>query len=317
MASRRFFGAIDRRTEALGPTYERAIRTTRTALWASVADTEHRKQATNLRRQHGSSSTGCGRFALPAEGWWAIPAPRKAIYLEGKRHPQKHVVDNIAKYAPSSQDVFYSSLWPMLSPQTDLNTCARLVVMFGKVKLDNLVSSLLTGRAWEVSECLADLNTTATLAAQIRLLMHDKNLNDAFDTGRALVQVLCYHSVSPLFAPKASTLWNLVSQGVLEGLRKGGLQFSRCREGFDYFGNLLQIRLQNAKSLYGVHRLASGPELMWSTIVDLNQECILGFSTPGLDRPDALQSFLDADKYARRRTVDILDRDPLFIPVRR
>lgn len=108
-----------------------------------------------------------------------------------------------------------------------------------------------------------------------------------------------------------------VSQGVLEGLRKDGFQFSRCRDGFEYFCNVLRKRLQDVKSHYGIHRLASGPDLRWSTIVDLNQECIRGFSMPELDRPDILQFFLDADKAAKRRTTDILDRDPLFISVRR
>lgn len=317
MATKRLSGVVDRKTETLGPAYERAIRTTQTAVWASVADTEHYKQAANLRRQHASSSAAHGRFTLPDEGWWTISASRRAIYLEGKRHPQKHVINSIAKHAPLSRDAFYSSLWPMLSPQTDLNTCERTVVMFGRSKLDTLVNSLLTGRAWEVSESLADLNTTAVLVAQIRLLVDDKDLNNAFDAGCVLAQMLCYHSVNPLFAPKASVLWDLVSLGVLEDLRKDGFQFSRCREGFEYFGNVLRARLQDVKSHYGIHRLVSGPELRWSTIVDLNQECIRGFSTPELDRPDILQFFLDADKPARRRTADTLDRDPLFIPARR
>lgn len=317
MATKRFSGTVDRKTEALGPTFERAIRTTQTAVWASVADTEHDKQATNLRRQHASSSAARGRFTLPAEGWWAISASRRELYLEGKRHPQKRVIDGVAKHAPLSRDAFYSSLWPMLSPQTDLNTCARTVVMFGKPKLGTLVNDLLTGRAWKVCECLEDLNTTAALVAQIRLLVNDKELHDAFDTGCALAQVLCYHSVSPLFAPKATALWDLVSQGVLEGLRNGGFQFSRCREGFGYFDNVLRTRLRDTKWHYGIHRLVSGPELRWSTIVDLNQECIRGFATPELDRPDSLQSFLDADKLTRPRTTDIFDKDPLFIPAKR
>lgn len=317
MATKRFSGVVDRKTEALGPTFERAIRATQIAVWASVADTEHNKQATNLRRQHANSSAARGRFILPAEGWWTISASRKALYLEGKHHPQKRMIDGVAKHAPLSRDAFYSSLWPMLSPQTDLNTCARTVVMFGKPKLDTLVNHLLTGRAWEVSECLIDLNTTAALVAQIRLSVNDKELDDAFDTGCALAQVLCYHSVNPLFASKATALWDLASQGVLEGLRKGGFQFSRCRKGFEYFGNVLQTRLRDAQWHYGIHRFVSGPELKWSTVVDLNQDCIRGFATPGLDRPDSLQSFLDADKLTMPRTADTIDKDPLFIPAKR
>jgi hypothetical protein len=317
MATNRFSGVVDRRTQALGPTFERAIRTTQTAVWASVAGTEHDKQATNLRRQHASSSAARERFTLPAEGWWAISASRQALYLEGKRHPQKRMIDGVAKHAPLSRDAFYSSLWPMLSPQTDLNACTRTVVMFGKPKLDTLVNGLLTGRAWEVSTCLEDLNATAALVAQIRLSVNDGELNDAFDTGCALAQALCYHSVNPLFASKATALWDLVSQGVLEGLRNGGFQFSRCREGFEHFSNVLRTRLGDAKWHYGIHRLVSGPELRWSTIVDLNQECIRGFATPELDRHDSLQSFLDADKSARPRTADTLDKDPLFIPAKR
>lgn len=317
MATKRLSGVVDRKTEALGPAYDRAIRITQTTVWASIADTEHYNQATKLRRQHANSSAAHGRFTLPAEGWWTISASRKALYLEGKRHPQKRVIDGIAKHAPSSRDAFYSSLWTMLSPLTDLNTCERTLVMFGKPKLDTLVNNLLTSRAWEVSEYLADLNTTAALVAQIRLLANDKKPNDAFDTGCALAQVLCYHSVNPLFASKATALWDLVSRGVLEGLCHGGFQFSRCRDGFEYFGNALQTHLYAAKWHYGIHRLASGPELRWSTIVDLNQECIRGFATPELDRPDSLQSFLDADNLPKRRTDTPLEKDPLFIPVKR
>lgn len=308
---------VDRKTEALGPTFERAIRTTRTAVWASVAGTEHDKQATNLRRQHASSSAAHGRFILPAEGWWTISASRQALYLEGKRHPQKRMIDGVAKHAPLSRDAFYSSLWPMLSPQTDLNTCERTVVMFGKLKLETLVNNLLSGHAWKVSECLTDLNTTAALVARIRLLVSDKELNDAFDTGCALAQVLCYHSVSQLFAPKALALWNLVSRCVLVGLRNNELQFSCCSRGFEYFSNVLRSRILDVKSHYGIHRVISGPDLRWSTIVDLNQECIFSFSAPELDRPNALQFFLDAHQLGKGRTTDILEKDPLFIPVRR
>jgi hypothetical protein len=227
------------------------------------------------------------------------------------------MIDNIAKYAPLSRDAFYSSLWPMLSPQTDLRTCAQTVVMFGQSKLDRLVRSLLTGHAWEVSEYLSDLNTTAALVAQVRLLVDDKQFNDAFDTGCAVAQMLCYHSLSPFFAPKASALWDLVSRGVLQDLHKGGFQFARCRDGFEHFGDVLRERLLEVKGHYGIHRLAFGPELRWSTIVDLNQQCIQGFSTPDHDRSDALQYFLDADRKSGDRACAILDRDPLFIPTKR
>lgn len=317
MSPKRISGVIDRKTQGLGPAYERTIRTTQTAVWASVADAEHYKQANDLRRQHASSSVAHGRFTLPDEGWWTIPNLRKALYLEGKRHPQKRMIDNVAKHAPSSRDTFFSPLWQMLSPTTDLKTCEQTVVMFGKPKLDTFVSNLFTGRAWEESERLADLNATAALVAQIRLLVNDKKLNDAFDTGCALVQVLCYHSVNSLFAQKASALWDLVSQGVLQDLYKDGFQFSRCRDGFEYFSDVLRTRIQNVKSHYGIDRFVSGPELRWSTIVDLNQECIRGFSIPEVERPDVLQSFLEVDRPVGRRTTTPLDRDPLFVPVKR
>ncbi|WP_049621696.1 hypothetical protein [Frateuria defendens] len=123
------------------------------------------------------------------------------------------------------------------------------------------------------------------------------------------------HRVYQLAVQRAETM--LARFGRVQRLDRGFLAFSRCREGFDGFAAVLWARLQSMKSLFGIHRLVSGPDLSWSTIVDLSQECIRGFSTPDLDRPDTLQSFLDADKHLGRRASELLDRDPLFIPVRR
>jgi len=317
MATKQVIGRVDQKTQALGLAYERRIRKTQTAVWASVAAAEHERQAIHLRRQHANTGIERGRFSLPHEGWWAIASSRQALYLEGQRHPQKRMIDDMARHAPSSRQAFYSYLWPMLSPQTDLKGCMRKVIGFGEAKLDTLVSSLLAGEARSASEYLGDLDTTATLVARIRLLMDGKKVDEAFNAGCALTQMLCYHAVHPLFAAKASMLWDLVAEGVLADLRSHEFAFSRCREGFEGFAAVLWARLQSVKCLYGIHRLVSGPELSWSTMVDLSQECIRGFSTPDLDRPDILQSFLDADKHSGRRASELLDRDPLFIRVGR
>lgn len=317
MATKQVIGRVDQRTLALGSAYERRIRKTQTAVWASVAAAEHETQARHLRRQHANSGIERGRFSVPHEGWWALPGPRQARYLDGQRHPQKRMIDGVAKHAPVSYAVYHSFLWPMLSPKTDLKTCVRKVAVFGKTELDILVRSLLAGEAHSISRRLEDLDTVATLVAHVRVLVDDKKVDEAFDAGRALTQMLCYHAVHPLFSVKASMLWDLVAEGVLADLRNKGFAFSRCREGFEGFTTVLWSRLQSVKSLFGIHRLASGPELSWSATVELSEECICGFSTPDFDRPDALQSFLDADKYLGRRASELLDRDPLFIPVRR
>ena len=313
MATKQDIGRVSQKTQALSLAYERRIRETQTAVRASVAAAEHERQAIRLRRQHAHSGIERGRFSLPHEGWWAIASSRQARYLEGRRHPQKRMVDDMAKHAPFSRAAFYSYLWPMLSPQNDLKGCTRKVIGFGETKLDTLVSNLLAGEAHSASDYLGDLDTTATLVARIRLLVKDKKVDEAFNAGCALTQMLCYHAVHPLLAAKASMLWDLVAEGVLANLRSHGLAFSRCREGFEGFAAVLWERLQSVKCLYGIHRLVSGPELSWSTMVDLSQDCIRGFSTPDLDRSDILQSFLDADKHLGRRASELLDRDPLFI----
>lgn len=114
--------------------------------------------------------------------------------------------------------------------------------------------------------------------------------------------MLSYHSVNPYYSAIAPRLWNVVSEGVLENLHKDRFQFSRCRDGFQKFSSVLCERLNSAVALYGVHRLASGPSFTWATIVDMNRECIRGFATPGLERPDALQSFLDFGPTNQRST---------------
>jgi|GEM_PF-3570386 len=308
----RFSGMMEKRAARLGPAYLREIRQVRTATWAAVANADCEAWRTDLRRQYLNSHPRPAKFTLPCEGWWAISKSRQNPYLAGVRHPHDRTVEDVAKHAPASRQALYSVLWEALSPKTDLGTCRNIVMAFGREELEGIVYSLLSGRALEVTDRLAELRTTGALVALIRLAGHERDCDAAFDAGCALAQALCFHSVSPYFSTIASRLWNVVSQGALEGLRKDRLQFSRCRDGFLQFSSVLWDRLNSAEALYGVHRLASGPRFSWTTIVDMNRECIRGFATPGLERPDALQSFLDYGS-TNQRSMMALDKDPLFV----
>ncbi len=307
----RFSGIVDKKTAEQGPAYVREIRQVRTALWAAVAQAEHVAWQIALRRKFLSSNTRSEKFSLPCEGWSAISELRRKPYLEGTRHPHEQTIEVVANHAPVSRKAFYSVLWQVLSPQTDLQTCMNTVFAFDDEKLDALVSNLLLGQAHNVAEHLVDLRATGALVAYIRLLGHERNYVRAFEVGCALTQSLCYHAVNPLFVTVAPRLWNVVSKGVLEGLQNSQFRFSRCSDGFQYFSDTLWARLTSAEALYGVHRLAAGPKFRWETIVDMNCECIRGFATPGHDRPDLLQSFLDVGS-ANRHLVSGLDKDPLF-----
>jgi len=305
---------VDRRTAVLGIAYSRAIRRAQTAVWAGVAEAEYEARRLDLRRQNLVSSSTRERSAVSRRGWQQIPKSRQKQYLAGTRRPQKHVIDDVAEHAPGSDKAFRSVLWQVLSPQTDLQTCMVIVSMFDERKLETFVSDLLLGHPHNVVEHLADLNSTGALVAHIRLLVHRKEPDRAFDEGCALAQALCYHAVNPLFASGAPLLWDLISQGVFVALElcKDKLKFSRCRDGFRHFSKALWERLVSAQALYGVRRLALGASFKWETIVDMNHECIRGFATPELDRPDILQSFLDVGS-PNARISSQLDKDPLFL----
>lgn len=307
----RFSGIVDKKTADLGPAYAREIRQVRTATWAAVAQAEHEAWRNDLRRQYFNSHPRPGKFSLPSEGWSAISESRQKPYLAGVRHPHDRTIEDVSKHAPGSRKAFCCALWEVLSPNTDLATCMGAVTMYGEEELETVVSSLLSGHALDVVDRLAELRTTGALVAQIRLLGHARNNERAFDVGCALAQTLCYHAVNPLFAAIAARLWNVVSEGMLEGLRKGQFQFSRNRDGFLHFSETLWERLASAEALYGVHRLALGPRFRWATIVDMNSECIRGFATPGIELPDTLQSFLDVG-YANRRKAREGDTGLLF-----
>ncbi|WP_430390008.1 hypothetical protein [Dyella sp. 20L07] len=307
----RFFDTVNERPAALGLAYVRDIRQVRTAAWAAVAQAEDEARRIELRQQYLNTLPRPEKYPHICDGWSAISELRQKPHLEGVRHPQNRTIENVARYAPVSRKVFYSVLWEVLSPNTSYATCMNTVMMFDEDNLETVISSLLTGRALGVVEQLAELGTTAALAAQIRLLRHKKKYDQAFDAGRALAQALCYHAVNPFFATIASRLWSLVSTGVLQGLRNGQFQFTHYGEGYSLFSGVLLNRLASAEALYGVHRLASGPRFSWSTIVDMNSECIRGFATPGFERPDELQSFLDVGFTGRSRQ-SVTNEDLLF-----
>ena len=311
MAMSRFSGIVDERTAALGLAYVRDIRRVRTATWAAVAQAEHEARRIELRQQYLNTLPRPEKFPHLCEGWSAISELRQKPYLEGVRHPQDRTIENVSRYAPASRKAFYCTLWEVLSPDTDLATCMNTIMMFGEENLETVIGSLLSGRALDVAQQLAELRTTAVLAAHIRLLRHTKKNDQAFDVGCVLAQALCYHAVNPHFATVAPRLWNLVSAGILEGLQNGQFQFSHYRDGFLHFSDALWERRVSAEALYGVHRLASGPPFSWSTIVDMNRECIRGFVTPGVERPDTLQSFLDVGA-SNRRWQTVIDEDLLF-----
>jgi hypothetical protein len=313
MAMSRFFGIVDKKTARLGPAYAREIRQVRTATWAAVAKAEHEAWRNNLRRHYLASRPRPKKFSPPSEGWLSISELRQRSYLAGVRHPHDRTIEDVAKHAPGSRIAFYSVLWEALSPGADLSACRNIVMAFGEQDLESVVRSLASGQAHDVAGLLAELRTTGALVAFIRLASHERDGDRAFDAGCAVVQALCFHSVSPYFSTIASRLWNLASEGILEGLQKDGFRFSRCRDGFLEFSNVLWERLGSAEALYGIHRLASGPRFTWATIVDMNRECIRGFATPGLECPDALESFLDYGS-SNKQSTSILDRNPLFIP---
>lgn len=311
MAMSRFSGIVGERMAAVSPTYIREILQSQTATWAGVAQAEDDALRIKLRREHMNSHRRSEKFFLPLEGWSAIPKLSQERYLEGVRRPQNHTVEDVATHAPVSRTVFYNVLWHVLSPKADLATCVNTVSAYGEDSLNIVVSSLLNGRALDVVDQLAELRTTGALVAQIRLLVHERRTDHAFDVACALAQALCYHAVNPLLATAAPRVWNLVSQGILKGLRKGQFQFSPCCDGFLHFSNTLWDRRSRAEALYGIHRFVEGPRFNWATIVDMSRECIRGFATPGIERPDALQSFLEVGS-ADRLSDEVTDKELLF-----
>lgn len=308
----RFFGTIEKKASDLGPAYAREIRQLRSATWAAVAQAVHDAFRKDIQRQWLNSNGRPERFSRPRAGWSAISEARQERYLEGVRHPHARTIEDVAKHAPGSREAFCNILWQVLSPKPNLTSCMNTVMVFGEEELGSVIRCLLSGQVLDMTSRLAELRTTGALVAKIRLLSHERDDCGAFEAGCALAQALCFHAVNPLFATVAQRLWNVVSKGVLEGLHNDHFQFSRCREGFAQFSDALWERLTNAEGLYGIHRLFSGPRFTWPTIVDMNRECIRGFATPGLERPDSLQSFLDYGPANHRLTRE-LDKDPLFI----
>ncbi|AIF48153.1 hypothetical protein [Dyella japonica] len=303
-------GINERRASQLWPAFQRDLRRARTATWAATAQEEHDRLRVDLRRQHAQLSTT--RFELPCEGWWAIPKPKRTNYLDGRQHPQIRTIEAVTKHSPRSAKVWESVLWVVLSPQCELRFLTHLVNAFDESRLDRIVGGLRDGDPYNVANDLQDLNATAMVVAKIRLLVNEKRIPRAFDLACALVQMLCYHAINPLYGAAAMKLWHLTSKVVLEGLVKDGLQFSRCLDGFAGFTSALRDRIHRAHTLYGVERLGTGPRFRWETLVDLSHHGIFGFATPELGGAEGLHSLLDS-----KPTPDgasLAQRDPLFRP---